>query len=44
MENVIYNELRSRGYLVNVGHVTISKNNEDAQAINRLIKEHMTED
>ncbi|MCB8642649.1 hypothetical protein LJE08_13910, partial [Holdemanella sp. DFI.5.55] len=24
--------------------LTISKNNEDAQAINRLIKEHMTED
>lgn len=38
MENVIYNELRSRGYLVDVGHVTISENNDDGKLVRKNLE------
>ena len=38
MENIIYNELRSRGYLVDVGHVTISENNDDGKLVRKNLE------
>lgn len=38
MENVIYNELRPRGYLVDVGHVTISENNDDGKLVRKNLE------
>ena len=38
MENVIYNELRMRGYGVDVGNLTIVENRKDAKAVKRQLE------
>lgn len=38
MENVIYNELRMRGYGVDVGNLTIVENKKDAKAVKKQLE------
>ncbi len=38
MENVIYNELRMRGYNVDVGNLTIVENGKDAKAVKKQLE------
>ena len=38
MENVIYNELRMRGYGVDVGNLTIVENRKDAKAVKKQLE------
>jgi len=38
MENVIYNELRMRGYSVDVGNLTIVENGKDAKAVKKQLE------
>ena len=38
MENVIYNELRMRGYKVDVGVVTISEKDEDSKSVRKQLE------
>lgn len=38
MENVIYNELRMRGYSVDVGNLTIVENRKDAKAVKKQLE------
>ena len=38
MENVIYNELRMRGYRVDVGNLTIIKQGKDAKAVKKQLE------
>ncbi len=38
MENIIYNELRMRGYSVDVGNLTIVENGKDAKAVKKQLE------
>lgn len=38
MENVIYNELRMRGYSVDVGVITVSEKNEDGKVVRKQLE------
>ena len=38
MENIIYNELRIRGYSVDVGQVEVTTTNDDGKKIRKLLE------
>lgn len=38
MENVIYNELRMRGYRVDVGNLTIVENGRDSETVKKQLE------
>lgn len=38
MENAIYNELRARGYSVDIGNVTVSERNKDGKSVRKQLE------